>query len=632
MTNKFFIITLFICTTIGMHGVEYHVSMKGSDQDKGTSDTPFRTINKAARTAVAGDIITVHEGIYREWVNPLNGGTSLYCRIVYRAAEGEKVEIKGSERIVNWTKEKSGVWKAVIPNTLFGNYNPFDDLIHGDWFDNYKRDHHTADVFLNEVSLYEVTSLAEVLNPTPIISPRDPQGSTTVWWASVSDHTTTIWANFGQANPNKELTEITVRPTCIYPTKQGVNFITIKGFHISQAATQWAAPTAEQVGMVATHWNKGWIIEHNVLKNSRCSGITLGKEHSTGHNVWLNNTSKDGSLHYIEVTFNALRHGWSKDKIGGHIVRYNTISDCEQTGMCGSMGCAFSEVYGNHIYNIWVKRQFNGAEIAGIKFHAAIDTYLHNNRIHNVGRGVWFDWMTQGTRFSSNLLYNNDLEDIFLEVDHGPYMIDNNILLSPRAILEQTEGGAFVHNIIGGSIYNYSEFGRYTPYHLNHSTQVMGLAVIANGDHRYYNNVFLPNSKKKGNDAIGTIAYDNAKQAKQPILAEGNLFLGEAKPQEGKNQGMVFSEYTYTPLVEEVGEEVYLTVMCDEEALKRVETKRIESKMLGLPLMTLLPYENADGTPISIDRDYFGKPRDSKSPTAGPFEQVGEGRWRVKVW
>ncbi|MFV0396388.1 MAG: hypothetical protein ACK5JU_00005, partial [Bacteroidales bacterium] len=76
----------------------------------------------------------------------------------------------------------------------------------------------------------------------------------------------------------------------------------------------------------------------------------------------------------------------------------------------------------------------------------------------------------------------------------------------------------------------------------------------------------------------------------------------------------------------------YLTVMCDEEALKRVETKRIESKMLGLPLMTLLPYENADGTPISIDRDYFGKPRDSKSPTAGPFEQVGEGRWRVKVW
>jgi hypothetical protein len=38
-----------------------------------------------------------------------------------------------------------------------------------------------------------------------------------------------------------------------------INYITIKGFYISQAAIQWAAPTAEQVGMVAFHWNKGWI-------------------------------------------------------------------------------------------------------------------------------------------------------------------------------------------------------------------------------------------------------------------------------------------------------------------------------------------------------------------------------------
>ena len=90
--------------------------------------------------------------------------------------------------------------------------------------------------------------------------------------------------------------------------------------------------------------------------------------------------SLDGSLHYIEVTFRTLRNGWSKENIGSHIVRNNEIFNCEQTGMCGSMGAAFSVIENNHIYNIWTKRQFDGAEIAGIKFHAAIDTKIREKQ------------------------------------------------------------------------------------------------------------------------------------------------------------------------------------------------------------------------------------------------------------
>ena len=164
--------------------------------------------------------------------------------------------------------------------------------------------------------------------------------------------------------------------------------------------------------MVATHWNKGWIIENNVISNSKCSGITLGKERNSGHNKWLSDTSIDGSLHYIEVTFNAIREGWTK-------------------------------------------RQFNGAEIGGIKFHAALDARIAHNRIHNTGRALWLDWMTQGTHVSSNLFYGNDLEDIFLEVNHGPFLVENNILASHRSILEQSQGGAYVHNLICGKIHNY---------------------------------------------------------------------------------------------------------------------------------------------------------------------------------
>lgn len=81
--------------------MEYHVAKNGSDTGKGTLQDPFLTINKAASVAVAvaGDTITVHEGVYREWVNPKYKGLSDKRRIVYQAAEGEKVVIKGSEEI-----------------------------------------------------------------------------------------------------------------------------------------------------------------------------------------------------------------------------------------------------------------------------------------------------------------------------------------------------------------------------------------------------------------------------------------------------------------------------------------------------------------------------------------------------
>ena len=51
-----------------LHGATYYVSASGSDSNIGTSDAPFRTIQKAANTASAGDIVTVNAGTYNEVV------------------------------------------------------------------------------------------------------------------------------------------------------------------------------------------------------------------------------------------------------------------------------------------------------------------------------------------------------------------------------------------------------------------------------------------------------------------------------------------------------------------------------------------------------------------------------------
>jgi len=149
--NKLKLLFLFwlISTTTITSAREYHVSVNGKDTNNGTPEMPFRTIMAAVNAAFPGDTITVHTGTYREWINPLRGGTSESDRIVYRAAPGEKVEIKGSEIAKGWKKEKDGVWKLTLPNSFFGDYNPYQDSIFGDWFNRMGRIHHTGEVFLN---------------------------------------------------------------------------------------------------------------------------------------------------------------------------------------------------------------------------------------------------------------------------------------------------------------------------------------------------------------------------------------------------------------------------------------------------------------------------------------------------
>ena len=86
-----FLFTLFLSPVLSAE--EIHVSKAGHDTNKGSTESPLLTIQAAARMAQPGDTITVHEGVYREQINPIRGGASEKHRIIYRAAPGERVEI-----------------------------------------------------------------------------------------------------------------------------------------------------------------------------------------------------------------------------------------------------------------------------------------------------------------------------------------------------------------------------------------------------------------------------------------------------------------------------------------------------------------------------------------------------------
>ena len=643
---------------------EYHVAVTGCDFEDGTKDHPFRTISRAALLAMPGDRVIVHEGEYREWVKPAQGGTSSVSRITYEAAEGERVVIKGSEQITCWEPVEGSVWKAVLPNSFFGTYNPYKEVLGGDWFI-YPNDNslHTGDVYLNGKSFYEAKSLEEVKNPVirtegvnppwtrhpePILHPEDTMYQ---WYAETDQETTVIYANFQGVNPNEELTEINVRKCCFYPEKTGLNYITVRGFEMAQAACPWTPPTADQPGLLGTNWSKGWIIENNKIHDAKCSGISIGKEASTGHNLCTRTHRKPGYQYQMEAVFRARQIGWSKETIGSHVIRNNEIYDCGQNGIVGHMGCVFSEITHNHIYNIAVKHEYFGYEIGGIKLHAAIDVQIHHNNIHNCTLGTWLDWQAQGTRVSKNLYYAND-RDLMVEVTHGPYLVDNNIFTSDYNFDNIAQGGAYLHNLCCGTMRREDVLDRSTPYHFPHTTEVAGTTVVYSGDDRIYQNVFLGGAVTYTEQSLhGTEGYDGHtnsleeyisdvisrgngdleqfKRVKQPVYIRGNAYLKGAKPY-GREENTHVSDMDPAVRIVETDGKTYLELNVEKEMLE-IPTEIYNSEKLGMPRITEAAYENPDGTPIVFDTDYLDQSRNGQ-PAAGPIEGLKEGMNRILVW
>ena len=644
---------------------EYHVAKNGNDFQCGSKAQPFLTIGRAAAIAEPGDRIVVHAGVYREWVKPQNGGTNHLTRIVYEAAAGETVAVKGSEQITGWENIEGTTWKVTLPNAFFGDYNPYASALRGDWFIHptaYAV--HAGDVYLNGRSFYEAASLNEVKAPTrreagfaPPWSKHpeyilDPDGTLYQWYAEVEDVNTTIYANFQGADPNREQTEINVRKCCFYPEHPGVNYITVRGFEFAQAACPWTPPTADQPGMVGAHWSKGWIIENNILHDAKCSAISIGKEASTGDNLCTRYQLKPGYQYQMEAVFKALQRGWSKETIGSHCIRNNTIYDCGQNGIVGHMGCVFSTIEHNHIYNIAVKHEFFGYEIAGIKLHAAVDVQILNNHIHHCTMGTWLDWQAQGTRVSKNVMHNNN-RDFFIEVTHGPCLVDNNVLASTYTIDNAAQGTAFVHNLIGGSMRRITVPDRSTPYHYAHTTQVASTAVVYGGDDRYFGNLFAGQGEALEVDScVGTTSYngfpadletyrqqvialgvgdhEKFKHVSQAVYCKDNMYLRGASAYDGETGATSLPAYSANVQVVQDGARAYLELDVSKEMLSH-QAGIVGTATLGTPRIIECAYEAPDGSPLTLDTDLLGNPR-TAAAKAGPLETLQAGHNRVLIW
>jgi alpha-N-arabinofuranosidase len=229
--------------------------------------------------------------------------------------------------------------------------------------------------------------------------------------------------------------------------------------------------------------------------------------------------------------------------------------------------------------------------------------------------------MAQGTRVSANLFHDNQSQDLFVEVDHGPFLVDNNIFLSPTALLVVSQGGAYVHNLIAGGTALNAFDGRMTPFHKAHSTEVAGLHDNPCGDDRFYNNLFMQRGNLSPYDA-----------ARLPVWMDGNVFLKGARPSRHETNALVKPEFDPAVKLVEKTDGFYLELLFDKAWTAQRTRKLVTTGLLGKAAIPNLPYERPDGSPVRVDTDYFGKPRSAANPTPGPFENPGQGHLTLKVW
>jgi len=594
---------------------EYHVAKGGCDAAEGSAAMPWLTIQRAADAVKPGDVVTIHAGVYREWVKPTTAGRE-GAPITFQAAKGEKVVVTGADEVRGWKRRPDGLWSAKVPYDLCGGINPFTDLIYGDWFGARGGKHYLTRLIqngktlaLHDRSVLKISSDPNGGNLRAIVNlagltvadhtiagaatasrrgPRD--GNMTKWgreigWVADGASCTytgldfaksrelmvhysncvypsyiefcdaakpdqvlakmevkvtgdwlkytsakvqlpesaagikvllvrfretnpppkakpdqgfklenghavllpgmtagTILAAF-EADPNVSVPELVTRPACFYPREPFCDYQTLRGITFENAGPNWAPPTCEQVGVVGTHWSRGWVIEDCVVHGSSCTGITLGK-----YGDEFDNNAESASGYHRTISL-GLKNGM--ERVGHHRVRRCHIYDCGQVGICGSLGAVFSTVEDCEISHCYYQKPYGGAEMGGIKIHGAVDFTVANCRIHHCGMhgGIWFDWMGQGARVVNNTLWANAV-DLFFEVDHGPILVEGNDCLSKRSVTACSQSIAFVGNRMHGTM-RFWDDSRCTPIFEPHSVKLYSLDTdeCKSGAHLFINNI-----------------------------------------------------------------------------------------------------------------------------------------------
>lgn len=455
---------------------------QASDQNPGSAERPFKTINAAAAIAQPGDTVRVHAGVYRERVDPVRGGEA-GKPITYMAAPGEQVFLRGSDEFRPEWEVVAGptdVYRAPLKGLKLGaaaygghcgqeyqNYNPF---LHHFAKNQTARPHRAVlerlQKSIDEASAKVKQELAEgvdiafsagqqrLVDLQAQLRQRtgdDPRYMTTLgqvfvdgrplvevetfrelydipgtWIVSADADAILVHFPPSHRPVRQRLVEVSTRHTVFAPVQRRLGYITLRGFIIEHGANHspaWGQGAWAQAGLISCRTGHHWVIEDCVVRYAKSVGIDCGSE--GGQEIIENAGEKWEGGH---APF------WEKAKSAGqHVIRSNHICD---NGHCGLTGIGH---YGTRVLGNVIERNNRTGytspwwEFGGIKFHWFFDGVIEGNLIRdNDCHGIWIDNQWRGSRITRNIIVNNLWSGINVELGRGPVMIDNNIIAYTR--------------------------------------------------------------------------------------------------------------------------------------------------------------------------------------------------------
>ncbi|MDD5707787.1 MAG: right-handed parallel beta-helix repeat-containing protein [Kiritimatiellae bacterium] len=390
----------------------FHVARghaRADDDNPGTEDRPWATIGRAAQVLQPGERVLVHSGTYREWVKPAQGGTGPDAMISYQAAPGEAVILKGSEE---WTPawerteyfrlpDATAAWQARLDPRLFEGANPFclqnfPDQGHPDWKSFPSFELRRGQLFADGVPLVQVKDYERLAD-----------GPGRFW---VEDNGMTVHVRPPRdADPGTFAWEITAREQVFAPLKRYLNYIHVRGFKMFHSANGVPIPPPQR-GLLSATAGHHWIVEDCEIGHANTLGMDVGGQ-------W-----------------------WSYGKgemQGFHIIRRNYIHHCGVSAISGWHNMANERmlVEDNLVTDCCWMPITHHFESAGIKIHRTEHSVIRRNVILRTANcaSLWLDGEILNTRITQNLFAEAAdpvFGHVFLEINQGPNLVDNNIMLN----------------------------------------------------------------------------------------------------------------------------------------------------------------------------------------------------------
>ena len=428
----------------------YYVSkdINASDDNPGTEEAPFSTINKAAQVLQPGEKAVIKEGVYDEFVRPMRGGGGPETMISYEAAQGEKVVLTGAKKYTRgwqvpygWHTHGLGkyynlsetfdagamIYEGNFERDDFDKINPFAMVNCASqafggcefWF-HYIPNEADWQAFFKRRGLLMCDG--KPLTQVNYLNHLSQKPGT--FWVEDSGYKffVRLWDD---SHPDDHSFTYTCRDQLFKPANPYTSYVRVKGLEFEFVGN--GCP-GSQKGALSTYCGNHWILEDNKVRWANGVGIDIGHE-------------------------SPMR--FSDKPAGGMIVRRNHISNC---GVCGLAGLPGSPAGNKEIlleYNVfddncWHDIEFNW-ESGAIKVHGVIDSLIRFNIVRRNGYGsaIWTDFGNINSRICGNSVLGGKsliMGGIFVEASDVDNLVDHNLVYDTHCnhfgtIPQRTSGG-----------------------------------------------------------------------------------------------------------------------------------------------------------------------------------------------